>query len=607
MTNQTIYTVGGTVQAGGGVYIPRKADDELLEYCRAGENAFILSSRQVGKSSLMVRTARQLEHENFCTVIIDLSEIGVKNSADEWYLGILYKITEELNLKADIFSWWSERTGLGSTQRMTNFFRDVLLKEVSKPIVLFFDEIDSTLSISFADDFFAALRAVYNARATTPVFGRLSFVLIGVATPSDLIKDIKRTPFNIGRRVELTDFTLEESIPLAEGLGTNAVDVLSWILEWTGGHPYLTQLLCAHLAKSNTQLLKSSVSDAVNLLFDGEQGRQDHNLQFVRDMLTRRAPNTLLVLKTYKDICIGKTVEDDDRSEIKAHIKISGIAHRVNGYLIVRNKIYAKKFDSNWIKENSPKENYSTYTTLRRIVIVFVLATVFSILMYALLSNIDASFSMRYVIISLIAFSVLVLILVTGVLWIKRDVVVEENIRQRVGNVIERLTMRLRKSEPKARLIVVQGISDGNRKEFDLFGETPIGRSPENAELIFDNDNISRLHCIIHGGHTGNWTIEDQESANGTFVNGQKLTPFVEKEIETGMLIELGPVEYGGIKFRFDVLDAFSRDDGIYQNIYDKESLDVSEHTEAVRITKPKVVNKQENHFDPSDPKNQKW
>ena len=65
MTNQSIYTVGGTVQAGGGIYIPRKADNELLELCRAGEYAFILSSRQVGKSSLMVRTAQQLGEELF--------------------------------------------------------------------------------------------------------------------------------------------------------------------------------------------------------------------------------------------------------------------------------------------------------------------------------------------------------------------------------------------------------------------------------------------------------------------------------------------------------------------------------------------------------------
>ena len=73
----SIYTVGGTVQAGGGVYIERTADRELLELCRAGELAFILSSRQVGKSSLMVRTAEKLKGENIQSAIIDLSAIGV--------------------------------------------------------------------------------------------------------------------------------------------------------------------------------------------------------------------------------------------------------------------------------------------------------------------------------------------------------------------------------------------------------------------------------------------------------------------------------------------------------------------------------------------------
>jgi hypothetical protein len=147
---QSIYTVGGTVQAGGGIYIERAADKELLELCRAGELAFILSSRQVGKSSLMVRTAENLEKENIRSVIIDLSAIGVNVTLDEWYLGILNEIAATLNLGTDIFAWWSKRAALGQAQRMSNFFRDVLLKEVQQHVVLFFDEIDSTLSIPFS-------------------------------------------------------------------------------------------------------------------------------------------------------------------------------------------------------------------------------------------------------------------------------------------------------------------------------------------------------------------------------------------------------------------------------------------------------------------------
>src|SRR5687768_16765161 len=99
MANQTIYTVGGTVQAGGGIYIKRKADDELLELCRQGELAFILSSRQVGKSSLMTQTAEQLGKENVRSATVDLSSIGTKVTQEEWYLGILNVIATDLNLE----------------------------------------------------------------------------------------------------------------------------------------------------------------------------------------------------------------------------------------------------------------------------------------------------------------------------------------------------------------------------------------------------------------------------------------------------------------------------------------------------------------------------
>jgi len=387
MADQSIYTVGGTVQAGGGIYIKRKADDELLQYCRVGEFAFILSSRQVGKSSLMVRTAQQLEQEGIRSVIIDLNSIGVNISADEWYLGILDEIATTLELKTNIFTWWLEHAKLGPAQRLTNFFRDVLLTEVSEPIVLFFDEIDSTLSIAFTDDFFASLRAIYNARSIVEDFKRLSFVLIGVATPSDLIADSKRTPFNIGRRVELTDFTFEEALPLAGDLGAQA---LGWVFNWTGGHPYLTQRLCAYLSRisqggapaaedgdGSKSVTEESIGDAVKQLFEGEQGWQDNNLQFVRDMLTKRAPNIQRVLKTYKDIRSGKKVSDDERSIPKAHLKISGAVRRAHGGLLLRNRIYERTFDLAWVKENTPP------TAARRLVITPSLITLIALIIAA--------------------------------------------------------------------------------------------------------------------------------------------------------------------------------------------------------------------------------
>ena len=63
MRSSSFFTVGGTVQAGGGKYIHRKVDDELMALCQSGTFGFVLTARQMGKSSLMVRTAERLAHE----------------------------------------------------------------------------------------------------------------------------------------------------------------------------------------------------------------------------------------------------------------------------------------------------------------------------------------------------------------------------------------------------------------------------------------------------------------------------------------------------------------------------------------------------------------
>ena len=59
-------------------------------------------------------------------------------------------------------------------------------------VVIFVDEIDAVRSLRFsADEFFAGIRECYNRRSEDPEFQRLTFCLLGVATPSDLIQDAR--------------------------------------------------------------------------------------------------------------------------------------------------------------------------------------------------------------------------------------------------------------------------------------------------------------------------------------------------------------------------------------------------------------------------------
>nr|MDZ7999000.1 AAA-like domain-containing protein [Aulosira sp. DedVER01a] len=358
MSNPTIYTVGGTVQAGGGIYIPRQADEELLNLCRAATFAYVLTPRQMGKSSLMVRTAQTLADEGIRAVIVDLQELGAQVTAEQWYFGFLVKLDDQLMFDTDVVSWWQEHEHLGVSQRLTLFFQQVLLAEIEERVVIFVDEIDSTLSLDFTDDFYTAIRYLYVARATNPEFQRLSLVLMGVATPGDLIRDAKRTPFNIGQRVDLTDFTFEEALPLAEGLKLSADEaqqVLGWVLNWTNGHPYLSQRLCRAITEvGKNRWSKADVDRVVSNTFLGAMSEQDNNLQFVRDMLTKRSPDSE-VLTTYREIRLGKRpVVDEEQSIVKSHLKLSGVVRREQNVLQVRNRIYRQVFDRKWLNEHLP-------------------------------------------------------------------------------------------------------------------------------------------------------------------------------------------------------------------------------------------------------------
>ncbi|MEM6255672.1 MAG: AAA-like domain-containing protein, partial [Cyanobacteria bacterium P01_D01_bin.156] len=386
----SIYTTGGTVQAGGGIYLSRKADDELLQLCRDGQFAYVLTSRQMGKSSLMVQTAQRLEEEDITSVIIDLTKIGTTVTPEQWYLGLLTEIDESLMLDTDIFDWWEEHNHLGVTQRLTRFFEEILLSEVDGRIVLFVDEIDTTLSLEFTDDFFIAIRYFYTARAQKEQLGRLSVVLIGVASPGDLIRDPQRTPFNVGRRVDLTDFSWEEAQGFAAGLegkgevpaageapaageeeGASrlgkgergkAQEILYWVMQWTGGHPYLTQRLCQGVVESSrTEWSAAAVERLVEDLFLRAGVRNDNNLLFVRDMLVKRTPDenktVYEVLTTYGEIWRERElVLDEEQSLIKSHLKLAGIVRRNEGKgsLHVSNGIYRQVFDEGWVKEHLP-------------------------------------------------------------------------------------------------------------------------------------------------------------------------------------------------------------------------------------------------------------
>ncbi|MEG5066486.1 AAA-like domain-containing protein, partial [Microcoleus sp. B3-A4] len=416
------YIAESTLPEDTQTYVTREADSQLYQALLEGKLCYVFNSRKIGKSSLALQTMKRLRDEGIVSVFIDLSGDETKlEHPEQWYANILDTLAYELDIKVNLKSWLEERNWLSPLRRFREFIESVMLSQVSEKIVIFFDEIDSVLSLNFsADDLFAFIRSCYNRRTQNADYNRITFCLLGVATPSDLIQDKKRTPFNIGQAIELKGFTQEQAAPLAKGLEgkvDSPLEVLKEILDWTGGQPFLTQKLCK-IVLEQAETSNPDIAELVQayIINNWEENDNPEHLGTIRDRILSNQQRTSQLLGIYQQIItppnppllrggkdstnsslirggkdssnppLAEEEKDNltpprslgglggvaaDNSPDQMELQLSGLVVKKHGQLQVYNRIYREIFNLDWVQQELAKlrpyqENFAAWIASNR-------------------------------------------------------------------------------------------------------------------------------------------------------------------------------------------------------------------------------------------------
>jgi hypothetical protein len=233
----------GTMDPQSEFYVVRNSDGVALDAIRRqGVTITIKGPRQMGKSSLLIRTIDAAVESGKQAVFLDFQLIDRANllKADQFFRFLCTWLTNELGAEENrIDEYWENP--LGNTQRSTRYVGR-LLKDLGHPLVIAMDEVEMVFEADFRSDFFGMLRSWHNSRGTSQTWKQLDIVLVTSTEPYQLIENLNQSPFNVGEVIELEDFTPEQVADLnrrhGSPLNSDEVRRLTALL---GGHPYLVR------------------------------------------------------------------------------------------------------------------------------------------------------------------------------------------------------------------------------------------------------------------------------------------------------------------------------------------------------------------------------
>src|SRR5215510_5980098 len=238
--------VGGAVPLDSGFYIVRPADEEFrAAIARQDSIVLVKGARQVGKTSLLARGLQQARKAGARVVLTDFQNLSAAylESIEKLMLVLAKSFADQLDLDVYPNQIWDADLSPGIN--LERYLRRGVLPLTAAPIVWGLDEVDRLFTCDFGSEVFGLFRSWHNKRALDPEgpWRRLTLA-IAYATEAHLfITDLNQSPFNVGTRLALEDFSFEQVAELNRRYGSPLGDQaeVARYYRLVGGHPYLVR------------------------------------------------------------------------------------------------------------------------------------------------------------------------------------------------------------------------------------------------------------------------------------------------------------------------------------------------------------------------------
>ncbi|MGK0235723.1 MAG: tetratricopeptide (TPR) repeat protein [Psychroserpens sp.] len=330
------------------LYVDRKADKQLESIIHDMQRpGYVLVARQMGKTNLLFNAKRTMETENRFFGYVDMSNVFRKER--ECYQNIIDFIIEpnekflsdEVEEKIIVL----REKKLPPHKEYTKSLR-IILNDFPGDIVIILDEIDALKTAEYSDNIFAQIRSNYFARTNFPEFERLTYVLSGVIDPIELIKDRNKSPFNIGDKIYLDDFSkVEHESFIVKSKLNIGNEVSGEIYQWTNGNPRLTFDICSDIESLIAEGIKFSNDDLSLLIKKKYLTTYDvAPIDHIRELVKSSKDVRSALLKVHRD------QSADLSDEIKNKLYLYGIIDsRFDKETKIKNQILNLSISEDWI------------------------------------------------------------------------------------------------------------------------------------------------------------------------------------------------------------------------------------------------------------------